>query len=160
CAAGRRAAHQRRHAGRERCGHCGPDCGRDGGRMSGTPILFVDRDGTLIEEPGDFQVDSCAKLRLVAGVIPAMLRLRDAGYEFVIVTSTDGLGRRPSPREACEGPQAMLLQLFESQGIVFREVLVDTSLPEQQAPTRKPGIGLVLHYLRDRDVDWTRSAMV
>src|SRR5690606_16649053 len=82
------------------------------------------------------------------------------GYEFVIVTNQDGLGSPSFPREAFEGPQAMLLQLFESQGIVFREVLVDTSLPEQQAPTRKPGIGLVLHYLRDRDVDWTRSAMV
>src|SRR3546814_7193191 len=108
-------------AGRERCGRCGLVRGRDGGRMSGTPILFVDRDGTLIEEPADFQVDTCAKVRLVAGVIPAMLRLRDAGYAFVIVTNQDGLGSPSFPREAFDAPQAMMLQLFESQGIVRSE---------------------------------------
>ena len=127
--------------------------------VQSTPV-FLDRDGTLIEEPDDFQVDACAKLRLVAGVIPAMLRARDAGYEFVIVTNQDGLGGPSFPREAFDVPQAMMLQLFGSQGVAFREVLVDCSLPDQQAPTRKPGIGMVLHYLKDRDIDWARSAMV
>ena len=56
------------------------------------PILFVDRDGTLIEEPSDFQIDRYEKLRFVEGVIPAMLELRDAGYEFVMVTNQNGLG--------------------------------------------------------------------
>ena len=124
------------------------------------PILFLDRDGTLIAEPPDHQVDSCDKLRLVDGVIPALLRLRDAGYAFVIVTNQDGLGTAAFPREDFDGPQRMMLQLFASQGIEFREVLVDTSLPADNQPTRKPGIGLVLHLLRDRAIDWTRSAMV
>lgn len=125
-----------------------------------TPILFVDRDGTLIEEPEDFQVDAYHKLRFVPGVVPALLKLRDAGYGFVIVTNQDGLGGEGYPREAFEGPQALMMQVFESQGITFREVLVDTSWPEQNLPTRKPGIGLALHYLRDRSIDLARSAMV
>ena len=124
------------------------------------PILFVDRDGTLIEEPGDHQVDAFDKLRFVEGVIPALLRLRDAGYEFVMVTNQDGLGTAAFPQADFDGPHALMLQVFASQGIVFREVLVDSSLPAENAPTRKPGIGLVLHYLKDRGVDWSRSAMV
>jgi len=125
-----------------------------------TPILFVDRDGTLIEEPADFQVDAFEKLRFVAGVVPALLRLRDAGYQFVIVSNQDGLGSAAYPRAAFDGPQALMLQVFESQGIVFRDVLVDDSLAHEQRPTRKPGIGLVLPMLRDRGIDWRRSAMV
>jgi imidazoleglycerol-phosphate dehydratase/histidinol-phosphatase len=125
-----------------------------------TPILFIDRDGTLIEEPADFQVDSFQKLRLVAGVIPALLRLRDAGYEFVMVTNQDGLGTPAFPRAAFDGPHELMLQVFASQGIAFREVLIDASLPHENAPTRKPGIGLALPFLRERGIDWQRSAMV
>ena len=124
------------------------------------PILFVDRDGTLIEEPGDHQVDSFAKLRFVEGVIPALLRLRDAGYEFVMVTNQDGLGTAAFPQADFEGPHDLMLRVFASQGIVFREVLIDSSLPSDHAATRKPGIGLALHYLKDRSIDWARSAMV
>ncbi|WP_411832214.1 bifunctional histidinol-phosphatase/imidazoleglycerol-phosphate dehydratase HisB [Pseudoxanthomonas mexicana] len=125
-----------------------------------TPILFIDRDGTLIEEPADFQIDAYEKIRFVRGCIPALLKLRDAGYRFVIVSNQDGLGSEKYPRASFEGPQALMMQIFESQGIAFREVLIDASWPEENRPTRKPGIGLVLHYLQDRDVDWARSAMV
>lgn len=125
-----------------------------------TPILFIDRDGTLIEEPADFQIDAYDKFRLVADVVPALLRLREAGYQFVMVTNQDGLGSERFPEADFAGPQALLLQILESQGIRFREVLVDRSLPEDNAPTRKPGLGLVQHLLRDHDIDWTRSAVV
>jgi len=124
------------------------------------PILFVDRDGTLIEEPEDHQVDAFAKLRFVEGVIPALLRLRDAGYEFVMVTNQDGLGTEAFPLADFSGPHELMLQVFASQGIAFREVLIDSTLPSDNAATRKPGIGLALHYLKDRGIDWTRSAMV
>ncbi len=124
------------------------------------PILFVDRDGTLIEEPADFQIDAYDKLRFVQGVIPAMLKLRDAGYEFVIVTNQDGLGGEAYPQASFDGPNDLMLQIFASQGIAFREVLVDRSWPSDNAPTRKPGIGLMLPYLQDRSIDWARSAMV
>ena len=125
-----------------------------------TPILFIDRDGTLIEEPADFQIDAYEKIRFVKDVIPAMLKLRDAGYQFVIVTNQDGLGSESYPRAFFGGPNDLMLQIFESQGIVFREVLVDCSWPEENKPTRKPGIGLMLPYLQDRNIDWARSAMV
>ncbi|MFD0738551.1 bifunctional histidinol-phosphatase/imidazoleglycerol-phosphate dehydratase HisB [Lysobacter koreensis] len=125
-----------------------------------TPILFVDRDGTLIEEPADFQIDSFAKLRFVAGVIPALLRLRDAGYQFVMVTNQDGLGSDAYPQADFDGPQQLMLQVFESQGIRFRDVLIDISRPADNQPTRKPGIGLALPYLKDPGIDWLRSAMV
>ena len=128
--------------------------------MSGQKILFVDRDGTLIVEPPDFQIDAYAKLRLLPGVIPSLLRLRDAGYQFVIVTNQDGLGSESFPQDDFDGPHALMLELFASQGIEFREVLIDTTHAEDKEPTRKPGVGLVLHYMRDRSIDLERSAMV
>ncbi|WP_312315651.1 bifunctional histidinol-phosphatase/imidazoleglycerol-phosphate dehydratase HisB [Stenotrophomonas sp.] len=125
-----------------------------------TPILFVDRDGTLIEEPADFQIDAYEKIRFVRDVIPAMLKLRDAGYQFVIVSNQDGLGSEGYPQASFDGPNNLMLQIFESQGIVFRDVLIDGTWPNDNAPTRKPGIGMMLPYLQDRNIDWARSAMV
>lgn len=125
-----------------------------------TPILFVDRDGTLIEEPADFQIDAYEKIRFVKNVIPAMLRLREAGYQFVIVSNQDGLGSESYPQASFDGPNDLMLQIFASQGIVFRDVLVDPSWPADNSPNRKPGIGMMLPYLQDRNIDWARSAMV
>ncbi len=125
-----------------------------------TPILFVDRDGTLIEEPADFQIDAYEKIRFVRDVIPAMLKLRDAGYQFVIVSNQDGLGSEGYPQAAFDGPNDLMLQIFASQSIVFRDVLIDGTWPHDNAPTRKPGIGMMLPYLQDRSIDWARSAMV
>lgn len=125
-----------------------------------TPILFIDRDGTLIEEPADFQIDAYEKVRFVRDCIPALLKLRDAGYQFVIVSNQDGLGSEAYPRASFDGPNDLMLQIFQSQGISFRDVLIDESWPQDNKPTRKPGIGLVLPYLQDRSIDWSRSAMV
>lgn len=123
-------------------------------------ILFLDRDGTLIEEPPDEQVDALEKVRLVPGVIPALLRLKEAGYEFVMVSNQDGLGTPSFPEERFWPVQRFVLDLFASQGIVFREVLIDRSFAHDPAPTRKPGIGLVLHYLQGGRLDFAASAMV
>jgi len=133
--------------------------------VSGRKILFVDRDGTLIVEPPDEQIDAYEKLHLLEGVVPALLRLRDAGFEFVMVSNQDGLGTESLPQERFDGPHNLLMRIFASQGIVFREVLIDPSFPGENrmqdgVPTRKPGIGMALHYLRDRSVDLARSAMV
>jgi imidazoleglycerol-phosphate dehydratase/histidinol-phosphatase len=116
-------------------------------------ILFIDRDGTLIVEPPDEQIDSLEKLELVPGVIPALLRLADAGYEFVMVSNQDGLGTDSFPTADFEKPQRKLLDLLESQGIRFSAVHVDPHFEHDDAPTRKPGIGMVLDYLKGGDLD-------
>jgi imidazoleglycerol-phosphate dehydratase / histidinol-phosphatase len=123
-------------------------------------ILFIDRDGVMIEEPADFQIDAYEKFRLVEGLIPALLKCRDAGFEFVMVSNQDGLGTSSFPADQFEGPQALLLQILASQGISFREILIDPSMPADNSPNRKPGIGMVMHYLRDRSIDLQASAMV
>ena len=129
--------------------------------MSPRPICFVDRDGTIIAEPEDHQIDALDKLALVDGVIPALLRIQGAGFDLVMVSNQDGLGTESFPTEDFEGPQQFLLQLLASQGITFRDVFVDPHHGGPEAPwTRKPGIGMVAHLLKDRGVDWDRSVMV
>jgi imidazoleglycerol-phosphate dehydratase/histidinol-phosphatase len=93
-------------------------------------------------------------------MLPALLRLRDAGFDFVMVTNQDGLGTDAFPRAAFDGPQQLLLQLLESQGIRFAEVLIDESFEHQNLPTRKPGVGMLLPYLRDRGIDLAACAVV
>lgn len=128
--------------------------------MSLRKILFVDRDGCLIEEPADQQIDSYAKLALLPGVIAALQRCIAAGYELVMVTNQDGLGTASFPEADFSGPHELLLRILASQGIGFREVLIDRSFAREGLDTRKPGTGLVRHWLA-RD-DWSRahSAMV
>jgi imidazoleglycerol-phosphate dehydratase / histidinol-phosphatase len=129
--------------------------------MTTRPICFVDRDGTIIAEPDDFQVDSLAKLRLVDGVIPALLRIQDAGYDLVMVSNQDGLGTGSFPQEHFDAPHDLLMQILTSQGVRFREILIDPHPAGPDAPwTRKPGIGMVVHLLKDKGVDWERSVMV
>ncbi len=130
--------------------------------MSGQRILFVDRDGTLIVEPEDQQIDRLDKLALVPDVIPALLRIVAAGYQLVMVSNQDGLGTPAFPQADFEVPQRLLIDLLASQGIHFREVLVDPHFADDPGGlrTRKPAIGLVKHYLRDRRIDLDGSAMV
>jgi imidazoleglycerol-phosphate dehydratase/histidinol-phosphatase len=123
-------------------------------------IAFVDRDGTLIAEPPDFQIDAYDKIRFVPGMLAGLQALQQAGFELVMVSNQDGLGTPSFPQETFEGPHALLMQLLESQGVQFREVLIDPSLPEERSPNRKPGVGMLLHYLRDRSVDLAASIVI
>ena len=123
-------------------------------------ILFVDRDGTLIEEPADQQIDTYQKFRLVPGTISALRRLVSAGYELVMVSNQDGLGTASFPEEDFIGPQQLLLDILAGEGIGFREILIDPSLPAANAPTRKPGVGLVRHYLGVGQLDREHSAVI
>ena len=123
-------------------------------------ILFIDRDGTLIVEPADEQIDSLEKLQLVPGVIPALLRLAEAGYEFVIVSNQDGLGTESFPHPHFEAPQEKMLDLFASQGVHFSAVHVDPHFESDNTHTRKPGIGMVLDYLRSGELDLADSWVI
>jgi imidazoleglycerol-phosphate dehydratase/histidinol-phosphatase len=123
-------------------------------------VLFIDRDGTLLVEPPDEQVDSLEKLQLVPGVIPALLRLAEAGYEFVIVSNQDGLGTDSFPTEDYAVPQQKMLDLFASQGVHFSAVHVDPHFEHDGAHTRKPGVGMVLDYLKSGELDLADSWVI
>ena len=123
-------------------------------------ILFIDRDGTLIIEPADQQIDSLEKLELVDGVIPALLDLQKAGYELVIVSNQDGLGTESYPTEDYEIPQRKMMHLFNSQGIDFSAVHIDPHFEHENKPTRKPGIGMVLDYLKTGALDLQDSWVI
>ena len=129
--------------------------------MSTRPICFVDRDGTIIHEPEDFQVDRLDKVAFVDGVIPALLAIQDAGFDLVMVTNQDGLGTDSFPQPDFDAAHDLVMQVLTSQGIRFREIIIDPHHEGPDAPwTRKPGIGRVVHLLKDRGVDWSRSIMV
>lgn len=119
-------------------------------------LLFVDRDGCLIVEPPDEQVDSFEKLDLLPGVVAALQRCVAADYELVMVTNQDGLGTATFPEAAFQGPQELLLRILASQGIHFREILIDRSFEHESLDTRKPGTGLLRHWLADDG--WCRAA--
>jgi len=126
----------------------------------GLRIAFLDRDGTLIREPADEQVDRLEKIELVPGVIPALLRLRDAGFQFVMVTNQDGLGTDRFPAMDFRIPQDFLLALLASQGIRFREVFICPHLPEEGCRCRKPLPGMLSGFLRTQRLDRERSVVI
>ncbi|MBT8067956.1 MAG: bifunctional histidinol-phosphatase/imidazoleglycerol-phosphate dehydratase HisB [Gammaproteobacteria bacterium] len=123
-------------------------------------VLFLDRDGTLIEEPHDFQVDAVDKIRLVEGVIPALLELARHGYRFVMVSNQDGLGTDAFPQAQFEVCHAHTLALFASQGIAFDEIFICPHLPAENCECRKPRTGLLTKYLAATDIDLAASAVI
>lgn len=125
-----------------------------------TKVLFIDRDGTLVEEPDDFQVDAVEKVRLMRGVIPALLSLKTAGFRFVMVSNQDGLGSDAFPQANFEIAQAHILQLFSSQGIEFDEIFICPHLDSDHCECRKPKTGLLTRYLAKTAIDVGASAVI
>lgn len=123
-------------------------------------ILFLDRDGTLIIESEDQQIDSLEKLELADDVIPALLKLKADGYEFVIVSNQDGLGTSSNPFENFQPPHDKMLSLFSSQGIDFVAEHIDPHFEHEGSPNRKPGIGMLLEYLKSGDLDLADSWVI
>lgn len=111
-------------------------------------VLFIDRDGTIIVEPPvDFQVDSLEKLSFIPGVFRNLSFIRRAlDYKFVMVSNQDGLGTDSFPFEQFAAPHNKMLEAFAGEGIVFDDIIIDDTFPEQNAPTRKPGIALLGEY--------------
>ena len=111
-------------------------------------LLIIDRDGTiLVEPPVDFQIDSIAKTDFVPGAISGMKAISTLGYELVMCSNQDGLGTASFPMEDFLPPQEMMLKVLASEGVEFDDILIDPTMPEENAPTRKPDIGMFGKYL-------------
>ncbi|MBR1705395.1 MAG: bifunctional histidinol-phosphatase/imidazoleglycerol-phosphate dehydratase HisB [Bacteroidales bacterium] len=109
--------------------------------------LFIDRDGTILAEPADEQIDSLAKFAFVPGAISGLKALAGLGYELVLVSNQDGLGTPSFPEEDFLPAQNLMLQTLRGEGVVFDAILIDRSFPADNAPTRKPRTGLLTAYL-------------
>ena len=124
-------------------------------------ILFIDRDGTLIEEPADEQIDSFGKLKFVRGVFRNLHFIREhTDFEFVMVSNQDGLGTEAFPEDTFWPVHNFILQTLEGEGITFDEILIDPHFPEDNAPTRKPNTGLVEKYMKNPDYDIANSYVI
>jgi imidazoleglycerol-phosphate dehydratase/histidinol-phosphatase len=128
--------------------------------MTAQRVLFIDRDGTIIEEPEDQQIDTLEKLRLVPGVIPALLRLQEAGYVLVMVSNQDGLGTPNFPKEAFQKPHAALMSILASQGVHFVAEFFCPHFPHDNCECRKPKIGLLSEFLNSNSLDPARSYVI
>jgi imidazoleglycerol-phosphate dehydratase/histidinol-phosphatase len=128
--------------------------------MSGRRILFLDRDGTLNEETPDEQIDRLEKIRLMPGVVPALLALRAAGFAFVMVTNQDGLGTASFPQENFDRAHRFILELFSSQGVEFEAVCICPHFLREACACRKPKIGMVQEFLAAHTIDKSRSYMI
>ena len=110
--------------------------------------LFIDRDGTLIFEPADEQIDSLEKLEYLPKVFRNMHFIaKNLSYELVMVTNQDGLGTSSYPEETFWPTHNKMLKAFENEGVVFDDILIDRHFPHDNAPTRKPGLGMMGKYL-------------
>jgi imidazoleglycerol-phosphate dehydratase/histidinol-phosphatase len=123
-------------------------------------VLFVDRDGTLIEEPADLQVDALAKVRFMPGVFKALAQLQRRGYRLVMVTNQDGLGTASFPKDQFDTAHDFVMEAFRSQGIEFDAVFVCPHFKADACECRKPKVHLVQTYVRDNGVDLGASAMI
>lgn len=111
-------------------------------------VLFIDRDGTIISEPADEQIDSFEKMAFLPGAISNLSNIaRESDYELVMVTNQDGLGTDSFPEDSFWPVQNKILQILAGEGVVFKEIFIDKTFPEQNAPTRKPGTALLVKYL-------------
>ncbi len=124
-------------------------------------VLFLDRDGTIIvEPPEDFQVDSLEKLSFLPSAISSLKKIGElSNFEFVMVTNQDGLGTDSFPEKNFWPAHNKMLEILEAEGIVFSDILIDRTRPEDQADTRKPGTGLLKSYI-DGDYDLANSFVI
>ncbi|NEU08407.1 bifunctional histidinol-phosphatase/imidazoleglycerol-phosphate dehydratase HisB [Flavihumibacter sp. R14] len=120
-------------------------------------VLFIDRDGTIIVEPEDEQIDSLEKLEFLPYAISSLKKLQDFGYELVMVSNQDGRGTSSFPEETFLVPQQKMLITLQNEGIEFKEIFIDHSFPADNSPNRKPNTGMLTPYLITNTVDLHNS---
>lgn len=124
-------------------------------------VLFIDRDGTLALEPTDYQLDALDKLEFYPGVFQYLGRIsKEMDYEVVMVTNQDGLGTASFPEDSFWPTHDFMLTALKNEGVAFDEIFIDKSLPEDNAPTRKPKTGMLTAYLNNADYDLANSYVI
>lgn len=124
-------------------------------------VLFIDRDGTLAIEPEDYQLDALSKLEFYPGVFQYLGRIaKELDYELVMVTNQDGLGTASFPEDTFWPTHDFLLTALKNEGISFDDILIDKSLPADNAPTRKPKTGMLTAYLENDSYDLINSYVI
>lgn len=121
--------------------------------------IFIDRDGTIIREPADEQVDSLEKLSFVPGAISGLKALCGLGYDIVMATNQDGRGTDSFPEEDFIKPHFKMLEVLEGEGVRFDDQLIDEHFPEDNSPCRKPGTGMFGKYM-DGEYDLAASFVI
>ena len=121
-------------------------------------VLFIDRDGTIVIEPTDFQLDSLDKLEFYPKAFQYLAKIaNELDYELVMVTNQDGLGTDSFPEETFWPTQNFILRAFENEGVLFDDIFIDRSFPADNAPTRKPRTGMLTKYIDNPNYDLTNS---
>jgi imidazoleglycerol-phosphate dehydratase/histidinol-phosphatase len=124
-------------------------------------ILFIDRDGVILQEPDNFQVDHIDKTNFVPGVVSTLSRIAaDFDFFHVMVTNQDGLGTDSYPETDFYPYQNLMLRTLEGEGFRFDEVWVDGSREEDKQPTRKPGTGMLTHLINNPEFDLANSLVI
>ena len=121
-------------------------------------VLFIDRDGTIVLEPENYQLDSLDKLEFYPKAFQYLAKIAsELDYELAMVTNQDGLGTDSFPEDTFWPTQNFILKAFENEGVVFDEIFVDRTFPEENAPTRKPRTGMLTKYLNNPEYDLENS---
>lgn len=124
-------------------------------------ILFIDRDGTLIDEPKDFQIDSFEKLQFLPNVISSLKKIaEETDFKLVMITNQDGLGTKSFPEKSFWGPHNLMLDILKQEGIEFSEVFIDRSFAKDNLPSRKPNTGLLTKYFNTKKYDLANSYVI
>lgn len=123
-------------------------------------VLFIDRDGTLIQEPSNRQIDSLDKLVYYPKVFQGMAAIAGLDFELVMVSNQDGLGSASFPEDSFWPVQNKIIDAFENEGVRFSAVYIDPTRPEDHAPTRKPGTGMLASYINNPDYDLEGSFVI
>jgi len=124
-------------------------------------VLFIDRDGTLVLEPENYQLDSLSKLEFYPKSFQYLSKIaKEFNYELVMVTNQDGLGTDSFPEDTFWPTQNFILKAFENEGVLFDDILVDRSFPHENSPNRKPRTGMLVKYLNNPEYDLVNSFVI